>query len=83
MEGGTVLPLTNLNSLILFLKDMNGTLNTVGIITLRSGIDYLNKLVFRIHEHEMNLCNLFIEKPQNQRNKNISKIIVSMSHCFF
>jgi cysteine desulfurase family protein len=40
-----------------------GTLNTVGIITLRSGIDFLNKTsIQRIHQHEMNLCNLFIEK---------------------
>ncbi|MFA6878300.1 MAG: aminotransferase class V-fold PLP-dependent enzyme, partial [Fusobacterium sp.] len=49
-----------------------GTLNTPGIISIGTGIDYINKIgLNNIQKHEMELTNLFIENL-----KNIDDIII-------
>lgn len=46
-----------------FLPDAleSGTLNTLGVISLKAGIDYINQLTLpRIHQHEEQLCQRFM-----------------------
>ncbi len=62
IEGGTGATTTELTqSPELPEKLESGTVNSVGIIALGAGIDYLNKKgIMKIHNHEAMLCNYFI-----------------------
>lgn len=79
MQGGTGSSSFNLNQPD-FLPDSleSGTLNTTGIIALKSGIDFVReKGVDRIYAHEKKLCDRFINSLKNTdiivyRDENLS-----------
>lgn len=73
MYGGTGSTSTELEQPD-FLPDSleSGTLNTIGIVSLRSGIDYINNVgLDNIYKHEKHLCDMFLNGI-----KNIPNIIV-------
>lgn len=54
-----------------FLPDSleSGTLNTVGIVSLKAGIEYISRVgISRIYEHEKHLCDVFMEGIKNIPN---------------
>lgn len=70
MEGGTGSSSMNLEQPD-FLPDSleSGTLNTVGIISLKSGIEFIKRLTpERIYNHEEKLCRRFIKGIENIPN---------------
>lgn len=83
MQGGTGSSSFNLNQPD-FLPDSleSGTLNTVGIIALKSGIDFVKeKTPAKIYAHETRLCDRFINQLQNSniiiyRNRELSYVPV-------
>ncbi len=83
MQGGTGSSAFNLKQPD-FLPDSleSGTLNTVGIIALKSGIDFVReKTPSKIYEHEIKLCDRFIKGLENTdvriyRSKNLSYVPV-------
>ncbi len=83
MQGGTGSSSFNLNQPD-FLPDSleSGTLNTVGVIALKRGIDFVReKGVDRIYAHEQKLCDRFINSLKNTnitiyRDENVSYIPV-------
>ncbi|HCR74304.1 MAG TPA: cysteine desulfurase, partial [Ruminococcus sp.] len=70
MEGGTGSSSMNLEQPD-FLPDSleSGTLNTVGIISLKAGIEFIKRLTpERIYNHEEKLCRRFIKGIENIPN---------------
>lgn len=70
MYGGTGSTSTELEQPD-FLPDSleSGTLSTIGIVSLRSGIDYINHVgIDTIHNHEKRLCDMFLNGIKNVPN---------------
>ena len=71
IQGGTGSSSFNLNQPD-FLPDSleSGTLNTIGIIALKSGLDFVNeKTTAKIYAHEKELCDRFINSLKNTNVK--------------
>ena len=67
IEGGTGATSSELEQTN-FLPEMleSGTINTVGIMSLSAGIEYINKISLqKIFSHEKKLCNIFINELKN------------------